>query len=383
MSTIPPETRTDTAATDTAVRYPSGMRRAGVFFGGIWLIILAEPVSDMFNRGLNAWQEALGTAIFVAFCLTYLATIRVPFRGSPGDPPMRYMPYVLLALALAWLPFTGVTGLGAFTFVTVSMQANLRQPEALGGTAAVVAALALTPRLPTVWQGSTSSYAVSAAAGALAMFGIARLAERNRELHAAQVELARLAVLGERERFARDLHDILGHSLTVVAMKAELAGKLIEGDPTAARHEVADIERLARDALADVRATVAGYREVTWVGELSSARVALQAAEIRAELPTAVDAVPGEHRELYGWVVREGITNVVRHSGASACCIRLLENGIEVVDDGARLDDGHRAGGSLTDGSGLRGLRERVAAAGGRLEAGPCEGGGYRLLVVL
>jgi two-component system sensor histidine kinase DesK len=125
---------------------------------------------------------------------------------------------------------------------------------------------------------------------------------------------------------------------------------------------------------------VSGYREVTLVNELSTARVALQAAGIRAELPTAVDAVPGEYRELYGWVVREGVTNVVRHSGANACSVQLLQDGIEVADDG---EAGEAGGAVVTEGHGLRGLRERVAATGGRLEAGPGEGGGYRLRVFL
>lgn len=167
-------------AEPTVLRYPRSMRRAGVFFGGVWLLSLSEPVSDLFHRGLAPWQEALGTAIFLAFCLVYLVTLRVPFRGTPGLRPARFAPYLLLALTLAWLPFTGVSGLAAFIFVTVSMQCNLRPAEAVGGTAAVVGALALVPHLPGAWHGTTSSFAVSAAASALAMFGIVRLADRNR-----------------------------------------------------------------------------------------------------------------------------------------------------------------------------------------------------------
>src|SRR5262245_34806062 len=101
-----------------AARYPHGMRRAGVFFAGVWLVILAEPVGAMFDRGLAPWQEWLGSAIVLAFCAIYLLTVRTPFVGGAGRAPARYVPYVLLALALAWLPFTGVTGLSAFAFVT-------------------------------------------------------------------------------------------------------------------------------------------------------------------------------------------------------------------------------------------------------------------------
>ncbi len=131
-----------------------------------------------------------------------------------------------------------------------------------------------------------------------------------------------MAVEQERARFARDLHDLLGHSLTVIAIKSELARRVMTNDPDRAAAEVADIERLAREALTDVRATVAGYREVTLSAEISSARSALDAAGLHAELPTAVDDVPGERRELFGWVLREGVTNVVRHSDASGCGCR-------------------------------------------------------------
>lgn len=367
------------------------MRRAGLVFGGVWLVILIEPIGDLFHRGSQTWRVALGLAIILVFVAVYLVTLRTPFAGRPGSRPVRFVPYLLLALAVAWLPFAGAAGLTAFVFVTVSMQANLALGEAALGTLAVVVGLAVLPQLTPGWDGVNSSYAVSAGAAALAMFGVARLADRNRELRDAQSELARLAVVDERERFARDMHDILGHTLTVVTIKAQLAGKLVERDPEAARREIDDIERLAREALTDVRATVGGYREISLVGELSAARIALHAAGIQADLPGAVDSVPGERRELYGWVVREGVTNVVRHSGATRCSVRLLENGIEIVDDGAtaapvpaRLAQaGEDQAGQDQAGQGIRGLRQRVADAGGRLEIGPLAGGGFRLGVLL
>ena len=168
------------------------------------------------------------------------------------------------------------------------------------------------------------------------MFGVPALIRRNRELaEAAQQELARLAVEQERTRFARDLHDLLGHSLTVVAVKAELAGRLVGRDPARAAAEIAEVERLARQALADVRAAVAGYREVTLAAELATARAALGAAGIDADLPGAVDDVPAARRELFGWVVREGVTNVVRHSGVPRARSGSTPTTVEIVDDGA------------------------------------------------
>ena len=128
---------------------------------------------------------------------------------------------------------------------------------------------------------------------------------------------AELAVENERTRFARDLHDILGHSLTVITVKAELANRLLDVDTERARAELTDLERLSRDALADVRRAVEGYRELTLPGELARARTALAAAEIEAELPNSTDEVPSHLRELFAWTVREGVTNVIRHSGAT------------------------------------------------------------------
>jgi two-component system sensor histidine kinase DesK len=216
---------------------------------------------------------------------------------------------------------------------------------------------------------------------ALAIWGISQMIRRNQELARARAENAAMAVAQERSRFARDIHDLLGHSLTVVTLKAELAGRLIPLDPARAAQEIADVERLARDALADVRATVAGYREVSLAGELVSARSALDAAGICAELPGALADVPGDRRELFGWAVREGVTNVIRHSGASRCRIRVSESAIEIVDDG-RGPGPVRVGQSDGLGNGLLGLRERAAAHGSTVLAEPVsETGGFRLRV--
>jgi two-component system, NarL family, sensor histidine kinase DesK len=205
------------------------------------------------------------------------------------------------------------------------------------------------------------------------VFGIRMALRRSQELMVARDDLARLAVQEERNRFARDLHDILGHSLTLVTMKAELAGRLVHVDPDAAEREIADVERLTREALADVRAAVSGYRGVTLAGELANARAALQAAGIAADLPSAVDDVPGERRALFGWAVREGVTNVVRHSGASRCAVSVSADAVEIRDDGrgrptdpssdeVRLPVAH----GLV-GHGLVGLGERARAVGGRV----------------
>jgi two-component system sensor histidine kinase DesK len=171
-------------------------------------------------------------------------------------------------------------------------------------------------------------------------------------------ENARLAVDKERSRFARELHDIMGHSLTVIAVKAELAQKLLEVDLDRARAEIADVERLSRDAMTEVRRAVDGYRDITLPGELVRARSALTAAEIEPDLPSSTDGVPAELQELFAWTVREGVTNVIRHSAATRCVVRLSPDRAEVADNGT-------AGPSLGGhGSGLDGLRERAADVG-------------------
>jgi len=212
----------------------------------------------------------------------------------------------------------------------------------------------------------------------IAMIGFGQLIQRNIELRAAHEEVARLAVAEERARLARDLHDSLGHSLTVVTVKSELARKLIGRDPAKAEAEIADIERLAREGLADLRAAVAGYRDVDLEVELASARTALTAAGIAAHLPADAAIVRRELRPLFGWVVREGVTNVIRHSSARECWIELDRARVVVRDDGAGFSAGDVP--DAEPGNGLRGLRERAEAAGARLRCGP-RGAGFELEV--
>src|SRR5438309_9711680 len=205
------------------------------------------------------------------------------------------------------------------------------------------------------------------------------LVEANQQLSQAREQIARLAVGEERLRFARDLHDLLGHSLSVNSLKSELAGRLIKTTPGLAANEVDDIEQVARDALREVRDAVAGYRQPSLSAELAGAREALTAAgiELRAEgehmpLPPAVEAV-------LAWAVREGVTNVMRHSQAKRCTVRIFKKdgsaAVEVVDDGR--------GGTPEPGSGLHGLRERVLERGGTLTAEPLPHEGFRLRVTV
>ncbi len=196
--------------------------------------------------------------------------------------------------------------------------------------------------------------------------GVVRVFEAK-ERTAAELRLEhRLAA--DRDRVARDVHDVLGHSLTVVAVKAELAGRLIDQDPERAKSELADIQSLTRTALGEIRATVVGLRATRLTDEVTAARAALSAAGIELRAPDDAEQVEPRARIALAWVVREAVTNVVRHSEASKVDIRWGSDWLEVLDDGC----GRRAG---REGNGLSGLRERVTAIGGRLEISDGPGG--------
>ncbi len=190
------------------------------------------------------------------------------------------------------------------------------------------------------------------------------------KLQRAEQRVATLAVAAERERIGRDLHDILGHSLTAITLKSSLAARLASIDPGAAEAQMREVERLSREALADVRATASGLADVRVASELASARSILVAAGIEAYLPVSVEPMPDEVSRLFGYVIREGLTNVVRHSGATTCTIDVTKDRVVVSDNGRGPGDW------LDAGRGLAGLRDRLALAGGvlRVDSSPTGG---------
>lgn len=338
---------------------------------GIWLIFLADSFVNVVQADQPWGLRALALGGLLAFCLAYI--FQVPRLMSSGVSARVRWLFVAWAFGVAssLLPITSQAGLSVYVFVAVIAIMLLETRQALLVVAfLLVWAPALQLLVPS-WPNSMYVDLPIATASA-AVFGLASVIKRNRALAEAHQELKTLAVEQERARFARDLHDLLGHSLTVITVKSELARRVIDSDPQRAAAEVADIERLSREALHDVRATVAGYRGVTLAAEISSARAALDAAGVDADLPGAVDDVPGERRELFGWVLREGVTNVIRHADAHRVRVAVSARSVEIVDDGRVVPTG-------VEGSGLAGLRERLAQVGGRLDAGPAEDGGFRL----
>lgn len=351
----------------------------------------------------------IGRLFMVASLLFYVLPISVILTGPFGTQDKVIAMAVLLGSALVWSWFwTRIASGpdGRFRLVAVALGAlligvfTLMTPPQYGSLFVYVvlligAAFGWRQALPLIVLAALTAGALDLIRGAStlqatgdvinnAIVGLAAIAgrlliEANQQLSLAREQIARLAVGEERLRFARDLHDLLGHSLSVIALKSELAGRLIKASPGLAAHEVEDIEQVARDALREVRDAVTGYRQPSLNAEVAGAREALTAAgiELRAEgehmpLPPAVESV-------LAWAVREGVTNVMRHSQAKRCAIRIFKKDgsatVEIIDDGQ--------GGTPEPGSGLRGLRERVLERGGTLTAEPLPHEGFRLRVSL
>ena len=340
-----------------------------------------------------------GLAAFVAVFIAAFAAVRSLRRRWQPIPDRWAAAAVAAEAALVAVGYLTIGRDAAGLLIYVAVMAVFLLPSRAGWSvvaAAIVVSLAV-PALVPRWPVNASA-AFQIFVSALACWGVSLVIRRNAQLAVARNEITRLALADERNRFARDLHDILGHSLTVVAVKAELAGRLASLDPQRAEAEIADVERIARQALADVRAAAAGYHEVSLAGELASARTALSAAGITADLPGApLPDLPRPRQELFGWAVREGVTNVVRHSGAARCRIRLTASEIEIADDGcgprgegapgpgpAREAGpaGPEAGpAGRTAGHGLTGLCERAAAAGAAVRTGRSAWDGFSLRV--
>lgn len=357
-----------------------GRRAFAQVWIAVWLVFLLNPLHAALTSDAARGVKAAAVAAIALFAVLYLALFanrRRPLVGEERSLSPRSVGLLagMLALTPAVAPAAGARALDMVPYLAVAAMFTFDAHVAWAlALAAAAAAEALAFTVPGWGEGRGASLPVLLAAAAV--FGIRIASRRNSDLMRARVALAERAVDDERARMTRDMHDILGHSLTVIAVKSELAGHLVEADPARCAAEIADVERLARGALADVRATIAGSTSVTLAGELVSAGSALDAGGIDAELPTAVDDVPVEARELYGWVVREGVTNVLRHSGAHRCRVRVGPDGIAVEDDGAAGAE------PPPEGQGLRGLRARARAAGAAMTVSRSSDlGGLRLAV--
>jgi two-component system, NarL family, sensor histidine kinase DesK len=339
-----------------------------------WLLFQVFPLADLATRPLPTATRVVAGAGLVAFTAVYLVVFSRLFGRRGSAWPWREL-LVVAVLGVALAVWMGPSWAGLMIYVSVAAAAVLPESwvwPAVGGAAAVSAGvIAAHDMFPDLFI-----LPVMCVLAAFAIRGTRYLVSVNAELLEAREELARSAVAEERARFARDLHDLLGHSLSLIALKSELAGRLAERDPARARAEMADVEAAARRALAEVREAVSGYRQIGVALALAEARAALSAAGTTLRAPAVVPALPGPVDAVLGWVVREATTNVLRHSGARTVTVDVGGTAHEVTL--AVTDDGRGPQGEAR-GDGLAGLEERLGAVGGRLEHGAAPGGGFRV----
>lgn len=360
----------------------------------LWLFFLAQPLGALLAAPASARKVIAlgGMALFVALYL--VATWQNAWRLSretpedaPGLPWREWGPVAALTiLAVAMTLLAGETALGSMIYVSAALCGRLRGWRAF---TAVLGLTLLVALLGLAIHATPNAIAqivfITPAVGSFVYF-LDQAIRQNQELRRARQEIARLAVADERLRFARDLHDLLGHTLSLIALKSELAGRLVGISPERAATEIGDIEAAARQALVEVREAVVAYRQPSLASELSAARELLAAAGIafsqRGEAPTLSPAAEA----ALAWVVREGVTNVIRHSRAQACAISFLCEGgslaMELRDTGAPPETAPMEK-AVASGSGLAGARERIVALGGIFAAGAMEDGGWRLAVSL
>jgi two-component system sensor histidine kinase DesK len=347
----------------------------------VFLVFLIEPLSEAFGSSHPVWWRVAVIATVVGYSAAYTTALA---RGNTRKLPHSERIWWIAGLSVFPILLAVLSGPDSLIFATYVVSTALmclpRNAGFLLGLGFSVA-LAVGTRMSDGAINWTSVWVLFVLT--LSMFAFNALISTIRQLKNAQVEMAKMAVAEERSRLARDLHDVLGHSLTTITVKAGLARRVLESstDRERAIAEVRDVEELARQAMAEVRATVSGYRTPSLAAELVGARAALQAAEITADLPQAVDNVaPGLH-EAFAYVVREGVTNVMRHSAATRCEIRLGENWVEIEDNGRACGDAVGTSRENGGGHGLSGLAERLTSVDGTVDAGPLPEGGFLLKV--
>jgi two-component system sensor histidine kinase DesK len=374
---------------NTATISPAGqplptVRRARWFLVGLHLALVA--VAPVFT--ITGFEEDPGdpaTAVLAALAIAAVQ-LRHSFAAAKGERP-RGWPWTLLALAvLVYLPMVwfGMDWAPMQYFVIASAAMLLRGwPAAIAVAAPLLATAAGVGAAPVDGESvaqealAVAYWVVGLVTGAVALYGAVRLVRVLDELEATRAQLAELAVGRERLRVSRDLHDLLGQSLSAVSLKGDLALRLLRGDPPAARAEIVSLTEVARDTLRGMRAVTRDEHAVSLRTETEGAAALLSAAGIDARIDLDLPDLSPPVENLLAWAVREGVTNVLRHSQASTCSItagRWDEHvRLEIVNDGARAPVG--------EGSGLAGLTERAAALSGSASAGPVGDSRFRLLV--
>ena len=366
-------------------------------FTAVWLLFGVGFVVQVLRTGPSPVELLVFLISMSAFVALFLwLMLRYPFPAATLSRWELWGRVGLLAI-LAALALVVELAYGSgvpyrFMYVVVAAAVVLPTRCAMGAILAVLIAVGAVYTLRSGWEVNPESWGflVPFPLIGVGMIAVSRLVLTVRKLQAARREIAQLAaaeaVAEERLRFARDLHDLLGHSLSQITLKSELAGRLLPATPETEKtaKEIHDIEGVARRSLREVREAVAGYRQPTIDDELEGAREMLQAAGITCKVENEAGPLPSTIGSVLAWTVREGVTNVIRHSRADRCAVQLTRDGgqvrAEVSDDGIESSRGHDG---KSTGTGLSGLAERVEANGGDFAAGPLPEGGFRLRVSL
>lgn len=319
-----------------------------------WLVWLFGPVVFL-GKGFPHWLPPTLLSLPL-FLVLYVAAHVCPRRR------VVWYALAIAAIGLAVTPFNPFAQ--TYVFYACACAAAWSSPRKSG--ALVIAILAVYSAewfaLDFPWVSMVNVWILCPIIAALIV--TERIQHRHRaDLRLSMDEVRRLAASAERERIGRDLHDLLGHTLSMVALKSELAGRLVERDPRAARREIADVERVARDALSQVRSAVSGIRAAAVAAELASARLLLEAAGVQMEYWSDPQELPSEIETCLALVLREAVTNIQRHARANRVEVTVIVGPEQVV---LRVRDDGR-GGVNDRGNGLTGMRERISAHGGEL----------------
>jgi len=322
----------------------------------VWLVFLAffffQPILDKRTTGTD-WLITVGaTAVFLVL---YFTLFRV---GKPWNV------LILVCMTAMGLGLGNINvGSSIFIIFTASFLAWVIENPTIvfAAIGVLISLLALDAYFFHSDPGFWATSMVVALGVGLSNAHFAQKNRADRKLRMAHEEIEHLAKAAERERIARDLHDVLGHTLTLIAVKSTLAGRLLEKDPQKAKAEIADIERVSREAITDIRNTIRGFSTYRLGEELQRAQSALETAGVTVSTESTDLPLTPAQESVAALIMREAVTNVVRHARAQNCMLRLARNNgncvLEVEDDGC--------GGAHAEGNGMRGMRERIEALGG------------------
>lgn len=353
----------------------SAWEKYGWLMAVLWLVFLAYPLMGLLRSTSDRGWILTGWIALVSFIVLYIGGFINGMSGSGGGLVTRPKPIqwcvfaALIVCAALTIPAVGGNAMSFIPFIMSFASYGLTRLAhwltTAGGIGITAAAVFLVP-------GGVAYISVLAIVVLLAAVNTVSTSLIIRSAEAERLGLE-LATSEGREAVARDVHDLVGHSLTVVRMKAQLVRRLMDSDPERAKAELADIETLTADAIAGVRATVAGVRTATLDDQLASCAEALRSAEVTMRVEGETSALSPAQALTASWIVREATTNVLRHAKARTVTVRIAPGTVAVIDDGA--------GAGRAEGNGIRGMRERATTAGATFEVAPVPGGGTRVEV--